>query len=204
MVPELYLEIGVRKGASLALAECPAIAIDPDPHPDFQVTGPAVTFYRCTSDDFFFSMAKMSEAGAVDLAFIDGMHLAEYVYRDFMNVERLMHPKGVIVVDDVLPNHPLQASRERRSQVWTGDVYRFAEILAKKRPDLRLTWLDTDPSGLLVISALNPKSRAMWGDYNKTMRKLADEAGAAVPERVLKRENAVAPTLDNLIKAIGR
>ena len=202
--PRLYLEIGVRKGSSLALAQCPAVAVDPDPHPDFTAKRPDVHFYRCTSDDFFFFHAADALKIPVDLAFIDGMHLAEYVYRDFMNVEQFMNPSGVIVVDDVLPNHPVQASRERQSRVWTGDVWRFAERLSKKRPDLRLTWVDTDPSGLLLVSKLNPKSRAMWGDYNKALRSLAEEAGTEVPEQLLARTNAVAPTVDQLRAAIGR
>jgi hypothetical protein len=132
------------------------------------------------------------------------MHLAEFVYRDFMNVERVMNPNGIIIVDDVFPNHPLQASRTRQSQVWTGDVWRFATLLAEKRPDLRLTWLDTAPTGLLLISRLNPKSRALWGDYNKVMRRLNDEAESEVPKRILDREDAVEPTLEQLRAAAGR
>jgi SAM-dependent methyltransferase len=202
--PRLYLEIGVRRGSSLALASCPAVAIDPDPHPDLAIADPAVQFHRCTSDDFFFFNGKQAFGAPVDLAFIDGMHLCENVYRDFMNVERIMRPGGVVVIDDVLPNHPLQASRERVSQVWTGDVWRFAEQLAKERTDLRLTWLDTSPTGLLAISRLNPKSKAMWDDYNPKMRRLAEDAGATPPERVLKRTQAVAPTMETLRAACGR
>jgi predicted O-methyltransferase YrrM len=202
--PRLYLEIGIGKGSSLALATRSAIAIDPDPHPGWKVSNPAVTFYRCTSDDFFFFHGKKAFPGAVELAFIDGMHLAEYVYRDFMNVERWMHPKGAIVIDDVLPNHPVQANRERQSQVWTGDVWRFAALLARKRPDLHLSWFDTAPSGLLVISRANPKNMVLWDDYNPTMRQLANDCDAAVPEQVLSRSCAVAPTLENLHIAIGR
>jgi SAM-dependent methyltransferase len=201
--PKLYLEIGVRKGSSLALANCPAVAVDPDPHPQLAL-GDKVQFYRCTSDDFFFFHAETALDRPVGLAFIDGMHLAEFVYRDFMNVERVMHRNGVIVVDDVFPNHPVQASRTRQSQVWTGDVWRFAEALAEKRPDLKLTWFDTEPSGLLVISRLNPKSRAMWEDYNKAIRRLDESASAEVPETVLRRERAVEPTIERLRAAAGR
>jgi hypothetical protein len=163
-----------------------------------------VRFYRCTSDDFFFFYGKQAFPAPVDLAFIDGMHLCENVYRDFMNVEQVMSPEGVIVIDDVLPNHPLQASRERVSKVWTGDVWRFAEMLARERPDLRLTWLDTWPSGMLVISRLNPASRVMWDDYNPRMRQLAKDAAATPPERVLRRAQAVAPTEEALRAASGR
>ena len=202
--PRVYLEIGVRRGSSLVLASCSAVAIDPDPHPDLAIANPAVQFYRCTSDDFFFFHSKHAFAGQVDLAFIDGMHLFENVYRDFMNVERMMRPGGAVVIDDVLPNHPIQASRERVSQVWTGDVWRFAEQLAKERADLRLTWLDTLPTGLLIISRLNPASRTMWDDYNPKMRQLAEDAGTQPPDRVLMRTNAVEPTIENLRVASGR
>jgi SAM-dependent methyltransferase len=201
--PGVYLEIGVRRGASLALASCPSVAIDPDPHPDLDIGNPTVQFHRCASDDFFFFNSGHAFAGQVDLAFIDGMHLAEYVCRDFMNVERFMRRGGVVVIDDVLPNHPIQASRERVSQVWTGDVWRFAEHLARERADLRLTWLDTWPSGLLVISGVDPASKAMWDDYNPRMRRLADEAGAPPPDRILARTDAVAPTIENLRAAIN-
>ncbi|MBM3553643.1 MAG: methyltransferase domain-containing protein [Alphaproteobacteria bacterium] len=202
--PSLYFEIGVRKGASLAIASCPAVAIDPDPHPDFTIANPDVQFHRCTSDDFFFFRRESALGAPVDLAFIDGMHLAEYVYRDFMNVERVMRRDGVVVIDDVFPNHPIQASRERVSQVWTGDVWRFADHLAKERPDLRLTWLDTSPTGLLIISRIDPASRTLWNDYNPKMRRLADEAAASPPDSVLTRRDAVKPTLENLRAACGR
>lgn len=202
--PKMYLEIGVRKGSSLALAEGDAIAIDPDPHPDLAASNPAARLYRCTSDDFFFFHGDAAIARPIELAFIDGMHLAEFVYRDFMNLERYMDPQGVIVVDDVLPNHPLQAKRDRKSRVWTGDVWRFAELIAQKRPDLRLTLLDTSPSGLLLISRVNPKNRALWADFNKVARRLAEEADAAVPEYVLARRDAVAPTPEQIRKAAGR
>lgn len=202
--PELYLEIGVRRGSSLALANGDAVAIDPDPHPDLAMSNPAARLFRCTSDDFFFFHADEAIGRPVELAFIDGMHLAEFVYRDFMNVERIMDPQGVIVIDDVLPNHPLQARRDRLSQVWTGDVWRFAELIARKRPDLRLTLLDTDPSGLLLISGLNPKNRSLWADYNPVTRQLADEAEAVVPQHLITRRDAVAPTVDELRKAARR
>lgn len=199
--PRLYLEIGIRKGSSLALARCPAVAVDPDPHPELSIKSDSVRLFRCTSDDFFFFHAADALDGPVDLTFIDGMHLAEFVYRDFINVERFMDANGVIVIDDVLPNHPLQASRNRQSQVWTGDVWRFAEALAAKRPDLRLTWFDTAPSGLLVVSKLKPRNRALWDDYNKAMRRLADSAGAEVPQNILERTDAVPPTIEALRSA---
>jgi SAM-dependent methyltransferase len=202
--PQFYVEIGIRKGKSLALATGKAIAIDPDPHPDFVPRDADISFHRCTSDDFFFFHSDLIAKGSVDLAFLDGMHLAEYVFRDFMNIERVMRPNGVIVIDDVLPNHPIQADRDRQSQAWTGDVWRFVDYLAKNRPDLRLQWLDTQPSGLLLVTNPGRGNRAMWDSYNKAIRRLAETVDAPVPPEILDRRDALAPTLENLRKAVAR
>lgn len=201
LTPRGYLEIGVRKGASLALSSAPTVAIDPVP--DLNNPASNVTLYRCTSDDFFFFHGDAVAPGSIDLAFIDGMHLAEYVYRDFLYVERIMSPNGVIVIDDVLPNHPVQALRKRQSRVWMGDVWRFAMLLLEKRPDLRLTWLDTSPGGLLVISCLSPNNRTLWDIYNPTLRKWSENADELPPSTILSRRDAVAPTSAALRKAVN-
>lgn len=204
MQPRLYLEIGVRMGSSLRLCRGRAVGIDPDPHPDLQLATPETQLFRCTSDDFFFFHGKNALAEPVQLAFIDGMHLAEFVLRDFMNVERCLSADGVIVINDVLPNHPIQARRERCSRVWTGDVWRFAEQLAELRPALRLTWLDTDPSGLLVISGLNPADRTLWEDYNQIARRFEEERDSALPAHLIDRSRALQPTMQTVRAAAGR
>jgi hypothetical protein len=72
--PRNYVEIGCRFGSSLALSRSPAIGIDPD----FQISEPLdapTRLYRMTSDDFFRTReVKQLLGGAVDFAFIDGMH----------------------------------------------------------------------------------------------------------------------------------
>ncbi len=198
--PTLYLEIGVRKGRSLALAGCRAIGVDPGPELDVWSTD--LDLYTCTSDDFFFFSAQEAITTPVDLAFIDGMHLAEYVYRDFINLERFMSPSGVIVIDDVLPNHPLQAARDRQTQVWTGDVWRFAQSLSELRPDLKLTWLDTAPTGLLVVSRLNPSNRNLSDRYNPIIRQILETPRAQPPIEVVERKIAVAPSEGNIRAAV--
>ena len=204
MQPRLYLEIGVRLGSSLGLCRGRAVGIDPDPHPDLKLATPRTQLFQCTSDDFFFFHGKNVLAEPVQLAFIDGMHHAEFVLRDFMNVERCMGADGVIVIDDVLPNHPIQAQRDRSSRVWTGDVWRFAERLPALRPQLRLTWLDTDPSGLLVISRLNPADRTLWTHYNPIVRRLEEERDSPLPPHLIDRSRALQPTMRNIRAAAGR
>lgn len=166
--PDRYLEIGIRKGGSLALAKCQSIGIDPAF--DVATPPPHAKLFRLTSDDFFERIGRKAIDRPIDLAFIDGMHLFEYALRDFMNVERLMSPYGVIVVDDIFPNHPVQGSRFRKSHVWTGDVWRLMIALAKVRPDLLLLPLNTAPTGLLLIANVNPSDRLLWDRYNPTVR----------------------------------
>ncbi|MCA2011141.1 methyltransferase domain-containing protein [Cereibacter sphaeroides] len=198
--PRLYLEIGVRKGKSLRLCQGDSIGIDPSA--DLDQPPENLTFFPCTSDDFFFFHAQTILKKPVDFAFIDGMHLLENVYRDFANLERFMASGGVVCIDDVLPNHPLQAKRDRCTRVWCGDVWRLISILAAKRPDLQITLLDTAPSGLLVIRKLNPKTRVLLDTYNPLMRKLLED-DPEVPEDVLLRKAALTPNEATIRSALG-
>ena len=198
--PELYVEIGVRKGKSLALCKCERIGIDPKPELKEQLD--KLSLYPCTSDDFFFFHVEGALTRKIDLAFIDGMHLVEYVLRDFMNLERHMSSGGVIMIDDVLPNHALQAQRDRQTRVWCGDVWRIVPLLRQLRPDLELTVLDTRPTGLLIVSKLDPASQILWHQYNQTVRQVLSDAQDPPPS-ILAREEAVAPSDENLRKALG-
>ena len=197
VAPKLYLEIGVRKGRSLSLTRCKAIAVDP--YPELTSRPDDLDLHTVSSDDFFFFHAKGAITQPVDLAFIDGMHFAEFVYRDFMYLEPYMSSQGLIVIDDVLPNHSLQAARNRQTAYWCGDVWRFAEGLATLRPDLKLTWLDTSPTGLLVVSQLKSANRALFEHYNTSVNRLFN---APVPPAVLNRERAVAPSEEVLRAAL--
>ncbi|NJR13384.1 MAG: class I SAM-dependent methyltransferase [Phyllobacteriaceae bacterium] len=132
------------------------------------------------------------------MAFIDGMHLSEFVLRDFMNIEPLMNSTGIIIIDDVFPSHPIQASRERQSNVWTGDVWRFCQLLERSRPDLTLTYLNTSPSGMLVIGDLNPDSQLLRSTYNSLARTLNNESAIVPPDEWLDRTRAKEPTTELL------
>jgi len=190
--PRKYLEIGVRKGRSLALSKVVSIGIDPAP--EIAVDLPEETaVYRQTSDDFFASGQLQADGFEPDLAFIDGMHLFEFAVRDFMNLERAMKPDGLIVIDDVFPNHPAQAVRTRNTQVWTGDVWKLRSFLEEVRSDLFFLALDTRPTGLLLIAGLDPSSRVLWDRYNPLMRRFLGQSESIPPSSVIDREGAVSP-----------
>ncbi|EIM64868.1 hypothetical protein [Desulfobacter postgatei] len=188
--PALYLEIGVGQGKSLALPACPAVGVDPVPRqldhlPD---TARVVT---ATSDEFFADMAKHILPHTPDLILLDGMPLLEYLLRDFIHAEALAHSKTLIMVPGVLPPDPAQATRRRTGQDWTGDIWKFPEILQTHRPDLRRLLLDVTPSGLLLITGLDPASTIL---SDKTPEILSNyQSVEVVPEKVTTRSDAVAP-----------
>lgn len=189
--PSLYLEIGVSRGRSLRLARCQAIGVDPAYRLDHQLP-PDTTFVQATSDEFFATRASTLFDGAgPDLIFIDGMHLFEYALRDFINAERVAPRHGLIVIDDVIPNHPAQAARERRTRFWTGDVWKIRGVLREHRPDLYLLPLDTTPVGMLIVAGLNPASRVLAERYDSIMGIHA--ANTQVPPEALSRTGAVQP-----------
>lgn len=201
--PALYVEIGIRKGESLALAKADSIGIDPEPDLPIDLLRPRMQLHQSTSDDFFFFAASSALSGRkINLGFIDGMHLAEYALRDFMNLERHMATDGVIIIDDVLPNRPVQGERTRQSRVWCGDVWRIVPVLRQMRPDVRMTLLDTSPSGMLVISGLNPTDRTLWDNYNPCLRAIGS-ATPSVPFDVLTRKDVLAPDEGNIRRALG-
>jgi len=194
--PSHYLEIGVSHGRSLALARGAATGVDPAPAIECEL--PSTTkVVPLTSDEFF---ATISDDFAPDFCFIDGLHLFEYALRDFINIERFAAPGTVVVIDDIFPNHPLQAERERRTRVWTGDVWRFVDILHRHRPDLFLMPLDASPAGLLLIAGLDPSNRVLPQNYDVLVRATLGISGPS--DGVLARRDAIDPSDELLFRLI--
>ena len=168
---KVYLEIGVQYGINLAgITVNKAIAIDPafalkvDP----TVGKTILEMYRMGSDAFFATKA----ARDVDLAFLDGMHLFEYLLRDFYNVEAASTRNGLIMMHDCLP---LDGNMIARTDVgiWTGDVWKIVPILEKFRPDLRVVCVDCGPTGLVCVSNLDPASTKLKDQYCDIVKEFA-------------------------------
>ncbi|WP_375689086.1 class I SAM-dependent methyltransferase [Pseudooceanicola sp. LIPI14-2-Ac024] len=166
VAPGTYLEIGTQKGRSLAPAGGHCIAIDPEFRLDVPVTEgkESLYLYQGPSDDFFASGYLDRQSMTFDLAFLDGMHLFEFLLRDFVNAEARMAPGGRIVLHDCIPFARIMADRDwdrTRTLAWTGDVWKLVPILKRFRPDLQLEVLDCPPTGLVLISDLDPGSRVL-------------------------------------------
>jgi hypothetical protein len=194
LAPSAYLEIGIRNGRSLALADCPAVGIDP--YYDLGVElGDDVRLFRETSDEYFLRERPRAPLGGrrVDLAFIDGMHLAEFALRDFIYVERHSHWPGVIVFDDMFPRNVDEAARDRHTGDWTGDVYKLLGILERERPDLELLRVGTAPTGLLLVLNVDPSNRVLEERYDALAADVVRPDPQDVPAAILARERVLDP-----------
>lgn len=207
--PRTYFEIGVRTGGSLQLTRARTVAVDPvyevksEVHCDLHLV-------RSSSDEFFARRHPFAHfpEGVIDLAFIDGMHLAEYALRDFINTERFCHPGSVVVFDDVLPRDAVEANRRRASHTWAGDVYKTVDTLREHRPDLVVLELDTQVTGTLVVLNPDPTNRVLHRVYDVVAPGYVTPDPQSVPETFLRRERAIdpeaffdAPIWDTLIAA---
>jgi hypothetical protein len=168
--PRTYLEIGVASGDSIVLVRPGTLAIGVDPAPDIRHPLPAGTrIFSQTSDAFFEQNDPAALFGGlpVDLAFIDGMHLFEFALRDFINTEKCCAAGSTILLDDCWPLERRSAERERRTQFWTGDVWRILPALRKYRPGLRIHTIATAPGGQCVVRGLEPQSRVLKENYDR-------------------------------------
>ena len=117
--PNTYFEIGTHTGASLSMISCDAVCVDPN----FLITSDVLLkrknthFYQGTSDEFFEdrSLVHRMFPWGIDLAFLDGLHLFEALLRDFINTERLVNPRSIILLHDCLPFNERMAERKRRN-----------------------------------------------------------------------------------------
>lgn len=201
--PTLYLEIGVRNGQSLKRSTCESIGVDPLPSDTLKLTSNQ-TIVPVRSDDFFeFHSKSLLKDRKVDLAFIDGMHLFEFALRDFINIEKFASNKTIIVIDDIYPSHPIQAQRDRQSQVWTGDIWKLKHCLEKHRPDLNIVSLDTAPTGLLVISGLKPNNTKLESQYNPIVREYMNLT-LQENDPLFERVDALSPEHEGFWKALDR
>ena len=190
--PQLYFEIGVDSGASLQLSECASVGVDPAYHITCSVTAPARLF-RITSDKFFENEACCRDllGAGIDLSFIDGMHLSEYVLRDFVNVEKWCNQGGAIVLDDVLPEQMEMAARERDFNAWCGDVFKIVPILAEYRPDLKVHVFEAFAGpyrkGLAFVTGLDRGNTALADAYERIEADILGEKYALAGMEDLER-----------------
>lgn len=106
-----YLEIGIEHAVNFKAIRCEhKVGVDPaSPHATYQVT----------SDAYF------EKCGEVfDVIFIDGLHHADQVYRDYQNAVAHLAEGGVIVFHDCMPSSELAQIVPRQTGIWNGDCWK--------------------------------------------------------------------------------
>lgn len=151
-----YLEIGVQNPANnFDKIKChQKVGVDPE-------CGPL----KLTSDEYFHLLKTPSEQVGIymayaeiqtfDLIFIDGLHHAEQVRKDFENSLRCLSDKGFILIHDVLPENEAGTIVPRETKVWWGDVYKWAMNIHEYGIDYVTYNID---NGCMVVT----KKRKQW------------------------------------------
>jgi len=213
LAPRAYFEIGTNTGSSVERFSCDAVCVDPEFVIERNVWTPRRRsfLFQMTSDDFFREedLHRYLPRGP-DIAFLDGMHLFEYLLRDFINTERLCHPRSLILMHDCLPLSPRMAERAYQAGpedegelrwAWTGDVWKILYAFKLFRPDLRVSILDCPPTGLVAVRGLDPSSTVLSSSYEEVLT----EAGSLVLDGGRMAELwALYPTLDTKALATAR
>ena len=179
-----YLEIGSQTGRSLAKSRSPSVAVDPQFRLKYDVAAnkPALHLYQQTSDDFFAAGHLKILKAKPGFSFLDGMHLFEYLLRDFINAEAAGTPTSTIALHDCCPFSHAMTTRDLDNLPrgpWTGDVWKLIPILQEYRPDLTIQVLDCAPTGLVLVSALKPKNRSLRDNYDRIVAQYRDLTLAA-------------------------
>lgn len=173
-----YMEVGCRTGRTFAHVRGKTIAVDPYFRIDSNVMGTKseLHLFQKTSDAFFDSRVLSRLGVTLSFSFLDGMHLFEYLLRDFINTERHSAEGGVIALHDCCPFDHAMTTRDLgaiRSDAWTGDVWKLIPVLRQYRPDLTLTVLDARPTGVVLVSGLDPRNRKLQRNQDRILAEMA-------------------------------
>jgi hypothetical protein len=150
-----YLEIGVQNPANNfdRIKVAKKWAVDPClVHPFYKNTGSAWAIsgtewkYFSVESDKFFRVPKCN----FDLIFIDGLHHADQVQRDFENSLKCLNDGGFIVIHDCLPEKEETTHVPRDSKCWHGDVYKWAMKVYCNYQFVNFVTLNVDCGCMLV------------------------------------------------------
>jgi hypothetical protein len=192
-----YLEIGLRNAD-----DCfnKVIATDKhavDPGTEIRQMPENVELYNTTSDEFF----KNLEAGNLDIPkdykwdiiFVDGLHLADQVYRDLCNASNYLNPEGFILANNCNPDHWQKAHSDyddylKAQREWNGTVWK-AIYRARTEWDCMIYTIDSD-QGICVINMKKPSTKIphtnVFYEYGVMKDNREDHLGLVSPITFIK------------------
>jgi hypothetical protein len=200
-----YLEIGVQnRSINFDRIQCYSkVGVDIDPHANADFTLSSDNFFELLSmykvgesiqypkkspeeqslsahfpSNTNISKDKITFHSQFDLIFIDGLHTAEQVRKDFLNAWRLLTVGGFIVLHDCNPEkeeHTIVPRPTERGH-WNGDVWRFAIAFTGYESLMRHT-VDID-NGCMVMQKHREEFNSVgisdlpWHLFNKGRKRL--------------------------------
>jgi hypothetical protein len=176
----------------LAGPDTHVIGVDPSPRLRMPRKG-NWQIYECTSDAFFHDTAPHILTGlpTIKLAFIDGLHTFEQVLLDFTYLEPYCDPNGIIVLHDTFPVAEVPASTVRESMYWCGDVWKILSCLEHYRPDLQIITLPSFPSGLTLITGLDPANGILKDIYHEAIQRFGPQPFVECHERATRIKGTI-------------
>lgn len=179
-----YLEIGVfdRNKNFNKIKIGKKTCVDPDPN--------AKADFIQTSDAFFAANRE-----TFDVIFIDGLHEAEQVKRDFDNALNCLNENGFIVMHDCNPQNKQMTELPGYENQWCGDVYLFAVTLSEYSGiDFRtvdmdygctVVWKDKGKTGKPLLYSIN------WEVFDKNRKQLLRLVEPIELMRVIEKVNFI-------------
>ena len=154
-----FLEIGTQAKINFTSVEIEKkICVDPDPNSGAD--------YQMSSDEFFDLNTEN-----FDIVFVDGLHHADFAYRDIVNSLSILNPGGCVVVHDVIPFSyeaqviPLDKASSLGTVAWNGDVWKSWIKLRTERNDLSMKCVNED-HGCGIINFTSPGNGDHLENFN--------------------------------------
>jgi len=207
LTPSTYIEIGIDRGRSLFLAgpDCRAIGIDPAPVIDVEFQG-TPDIHTVTSDAFFAEQDVPALLGQphFDLAFIDGLHTFDQALKDFINLTRYAGPDSVILMHDCYPLDAASCTRDRQTNIWSGDVWKVVCALRHAVPDIDLVTIKTPPTGLGLAKNCHGLYETLDARYDDLVAMFKDRDFEWLADDMDRRLNAIPNDWQSIVRHLGR
>jgi glycosyltransferase involved in cell wall biosynthesis len=194
LAPATAIEIGVRQGESLALFRPPTVAIGIDPTPSVVLPLKTETHIFAETSDEFFARSRaerLLEGRPLSVALIDGSQLYEQALRDFSHLESCCGPRSLVLFHGTIPLDHATQNRTRDTEFRTGDIWKTVLCLRHYRPDLDVFTIATPPTGLTVVTGLDPTSRTLTDRYDEAVAKFVDTPFSAIESNLETALNVV-------------
>lgn len=178
----VYLEIGVRLGDSFRYIKSrEKIGVDPCRTKPMRKLRSGETFFEMTSDDFFRGPGiRLFADRRVNVCLVDGLHTFQQALADVLNSAKVLHPDGVIVLDDVYPDTADKASPVAHGRAWNGDVWKTMALLRKTQSDWEVYSVAAD-EGVGLIKPHGRPAREITAEDMVRYESMPYEALAADP-----------------------